>query len=286
MLRRHAPILTRGLLALGVAFTSGCGDISSPPTALPSRGGTGGSGGSATAGGGGAGRAGSAGQGGSAQAQGGAAGNDGAPDASAGGGGQGGGAGGGYMVPAGCPTPAPEPTDDQVIAIQSVRFGVDGCTGNACPEVVIRNVSNKDVTILGGQTGWNWCNVPAYWYVAATDVTLSPGETWTFEPIYNTSGPRFLYPGDDPSDSNELGIYASSGSFDSPTLIRAYVSWGEGPSLETREYVAVQAFRWTNGERITIKDGDGGFVATGPTDRASGYTSVPRRCLLYSPPNQ
>jgi hypothetical protein len=181
-------------------------------------------------------------------------------------------------VPPGCPTPSPAPVPGQVIAIQSINFDTS--------EIVLRNVSASDVTIEGGREGWQWCNVPAYWALSeVADVTLAPGATYAFLPYYNTTGVRVLYRGDDSFDTNEMGIYTASGAFNNSTLIVAFVSWGEGSELDTRESIASMANLWAYGERISVDAGDSGFVATGPTNLGSGYTSVPARCLV-APKNQ
>ncbi|MEY2930074.1 MAG: hypothetical protein RL033_823 [Pseudomonadota bacterium] len=177
-----------------------------------------------------------------------------------------------YTVPSGCPVPAPVAVPGQSIAIQSINFDTS--------EVVLRNVSTQDVTITGTRQGWQWCNVPAYWYLSEVNVTLRPGQTFAFLPNYNQSGIRQLFRGDDGFDTNEMGIYTVSGSFNNPELIRAFVSWGEGAQLETRESVGVQSGLWTLGERVEIGPNDSGFIATGPTDRGAGYTSVRARCLV------
>jgi hypothetical protein len=189
------------------------------------------------------------------------------------------GAGGGGGTIDGCPEPAPVPVEGQVIAIQSVKFsGVDPIADPA--EIVLRNVSDADVTLVGGRENWQWCNVPAYWAIRESgNVTLAPGETYAFVPYYNTSGPRTLYRGDDPFEPNELGIYPASGTFDEADQILAFVSWGVS-ELDSRESIGVMGGKWTYDQHIAIRPGHAGFVATGPTNRASGYTSVPARCLV------
>jgi hypothetical protein len=127
--------------------------------------------------------------------------------------------------------------------------------------------------------------VPAYWAITeGPDVTLEPGATYAFVPYYNQGGPRPLFRGDDPQDTNELGIYPRPGTFDEADQIMAFVIWGEGSASDTRESIGVMGGFWTFGQKIAIGPSDAGFVATGPTNRGDGYTGVPARCLV-APPN-
>jgi hypothetical protein len=175
-------------------------------------------------------------------------------------------------VPEGCPEPSPIAAPGQDIVIRSVTFD----TG----EVVLQNVSDSDQTIVGGRQGWQWCNFPAYWAIVQEEenVVLSPGETYAFVSVYNTMG-QWSY---DP-EGGELGIYTTTGSFTTASLLRAFVSWAE--AAQSREPTAVMAGYWTFDERIEIGSGDAGFVITGESNRASGYTGVPARCLVI-PPNE
>jgi hypothetical protein len=177
-------------------------------------------------------------------------------------------------TPAGCPEPTPvAATPDHPIVIQSVQFSRS--------EVVLRNASQTTQTLAGGRRGWQWCNIPDYWNVklAEEDIVLEPGDTYKFNLIREDGRIRPLYPGDDPGDVNELGIYSTTGSFMTADLIEAFVSWGAGSDFGSRESVAVQGRVWTNAERIEIEPGHAGFIATGAADRGAGYTSVPARCL-------
>ena len=196
-----------------------------------------------------------------------------APEADAGGNG-GTGGGGAPVVPEGCPVPSPLPAKpDQAIVIRSVHFGRS--------EVVLQNVSNTDQTIIGGRQGWQWCNVPGYFNIVLTDdnVTLAPGETYRFTLIERNGMTRPLFPGEDDADTNEIGIYTTTGAFNNSVLIVAFVSWGAGSGFETRESIGVMADEWTFGSRVTIDPGAGGFVATGNVKTGAGFTSVPSRCL-------
>jgi hypothetical protein len=173
----------------------------------------------------------------------------------------------------------------QQIAIQSIKFSSESDPEGNPAEIVLRNVSTSDLTIVGGRQGWQWCNVPAYWALTdGPDVTLAPGATYSFVPYYNQGGPRPLFRGDDNQDTNEMGIYPTSGTFDEADKILAFVIWGDGSFGDSRQSIGVMANLWTFGETIAIGPSDAGFVATGPTNRGSGYTGVPARCLV-APPN-
>jgi hypothetical protein len=266
-----------GLPCFALVVVTGCGEVSSP--------GTTGNGGTMSAGADGAGAAGRAGAGGT----GGSALSDaGYEDASASGSsGAAGSAGTGSTVPPGCPIPAPEPVPGQLIAIQSIKFSDEDDPASDPAEIVLRNVSDSNVTLVGGsdREGWQWCNVPAYWAITeGPDVTLAPGATYAFVPYYNLGGPRPLFRGDDAQDTNEMGIYPTTGTFEEADKIMAFVIWGEGSTGTSRESIGVMGGFWTFGESIAIGPNDAGFVATGSTKRASGYTGVPRRCLV-APPN-
>jgi hypothetical protein len=177
------------------------------------------------------------------------------------------------------------PVPGQQVAIESIRFTSEVDPDGVPSQVVIRNVSTSSITITGGRQGWQWCNVPAYWTLTeGPDVTLAPGRTFAFVPNYNLGGPRPLFRGDDPQDTNELGIYPVSGTFDEADKILAFVSWGEGSLGDSRESIGVMAGLWTHEETVAIGPNDAGFVVTGPTNRGSGYTGVPARCLV-APPN-
>lgn len=183
-------------------------------------------------------------------------------------GGQGGGA---SVLPADCPEINPIGVPGQQIVIRSMNF--------VTSEVVLQNISDSNVTIVGQRNGWQWCNFPAYWTVyEAADVVLSPGETFAFIAVYNMTGPREFAP-----EGGEMGIYSTTGSFTTAELLRAFVSWGETAPL--REPTAFQAGYWVYGDRIEIGPGDDGFVIVGESDRASGYQGVRQACLV-APPNE
>ena len=253
-------------MAMGVAV--GCGQVSNDPNGIGrpiSRAGAGGGGrgGSSAAGRGGSENEG--GSGGSAIVDAGSfAGEGGAAGSTSGG------SGAGPTLPADCPVPNPVPAPGQTIAIQSLNFENS--------EVVLKNVSDETQVILGGRQGWQWCQFPAYWTIyEAEDVELSPGETFAFPLIYRVAV-REIFP-----EGGELGIYTTTGSFTTASLMRAFVSWGD--VLPQRESTAVQAGLWTYEDRIQIDPDDAGFVLVGPADRASSYQSVRAACL-QPPPNE
>lgn len=253
-------------LAMGVV---GCGPGSNDPNGIGrpiSRAGTGGQGGSSSPGG----RGGSeeeGGSGGSVVSDAGSLGGEGGAAGSSSG-------GSGPTVPEGCPEINMIPAPGQMIGIQSVHFRTS--------EVVLRNVTDVPQTISGGRQGWQWCNVPGYWSVviADIDVVLEPGETYAFVLLERDSTVRPLYDGAEAEDTNELGIYTTTGAFNNSTLIQAFVSWGAGSMYETRESVASIGEKWNFGSRITIQPGHTGFVATGDARSGDGFTSVPERCFV------
>lgn len=242
------------VFSIVAATALGCGDDAVSA-------GRGGSGGSVVAGGAGAGQGG--------MSPGGAGGNaavlDAGPDGAASS------QGGSSQLPADCPMPAPLPVAGQTIAIQSVHF--------ARSEIVLRNVSASDQTIPVHRQGWQWCVYPMYWSLEGgdTEVVLAPGETYAFVAINNQSGPVSLY-----ADEGELAMYDRPGVFEEYELMQAFVAWGEIQAI--RESYAVQKGLWTFGERVDIRAGHAGFIATGRTDTAAGYTSVRAACLV-APPN-
>jgi hypothetical protein len=196
---------------------------------------------------------------------------DAGPEAGAGNGGS-----GGFMYPADCPQPNAIPADaDQSLVIQSVNLNTS--------QIVVRNASSDDLTVQGGQMGAQWCNIPAYDFVAYENVILEPGQTLAFYPIQNGSALRPLPPGDDAQEPNELVIYTTTGSFDEPNLVAAFVSWGFGDD-NGREVTASMGNKWIFGDRVAIGRGHDGFIITGNADEGDGYTSVDEHCLV-APPN-
>jgi hypothetical protein len=263
---RAAKLVSITCLVLGCA-----GEISTTPDEVGSGGTSGGRAGAAGSGG----RAGSAGGGGrgGSESDGGRAGS-----AVADAGSEGGAAGGSMtetppapQLPPDCPAINPIPVAGQEIVIQSMNFNNS--------EVVLRNVSDHDVTILGQRTGWQWCNFPAYWVInEASDVVLSPDETFAFTAIYNTTGPREFDP-----EGGEMGIYTTTGSFTTADLMRAFVSWGN--VIPQREATASAGGYWAYGDRIQGTEDAAGFVIVGESNRADGYQAVRAACLA-APPNQ
>jgi hypothetical protein len=249
------------LVAVALGLGAGCGQVSNDPNGLDrplSRAGSGGGGRGGSSQGGRGGADDDGGRGGQPPVDAGSGDDAGAS------GGSSAGSGAGPTLPADCPVPDPIPVTGQTIAIQSLNFETS--------EVVLKNVSDQPQVILGGRQGWQWCQFPAYWTVyEAQDVELSPGETFAFTLIYRVA-PRQIFP-----EGGELGIYTTTGSFTTASLMRAFVSWGE--VLPQRESTAVQAGLWTYEDRIQLAPGDAGFVLVGRADRASSYQSVRAACL-------
>jgi hypothetical protein len=177
------------------------------------------------------------------------------------------GAGGSGQRPPGCPEPNPIPVANQKIAIQSMNVE----TG----EIVLRNPTSTPQSIILGRAGWQWCAFPRYWSLSDQDTVLelAPGETFSFLAINNQSGqPEFI------PEEGEMAIYTRIQAFDDADAMESFVAWGDVQAY--RESYAVTRGVWTFDERIQIDPGDAGFIVTGETDRASGYTSAPARCLV------
>lgn len=186
-------------------------------------------------------------------------GSGGAPEVDAGGG-----AGGGQGGSTGsslCPEIAPRPVPGQTVAIVALNI-VDA-------QLRIRNVSSSPIEIdATGANDWQWCAFPTYAGIVAQDTVLGPGEDLDID--ISASFARELSGG-------EIAIYDSV-SFSSSESMQAYVAWNV--RLEQgREDVASEAGLWTYLDRVEVRQGHSGFFATGPTDEASGYTSVPRFCF-------
>jgi hypothetical protein len=156
-----------------------------------------------------------------------------------------------------CPTIAPQPVAGQTFAIIAVN--VPGRV------IYFQNVSNADIELTNPE--WQWCALPAYAPLVPTDVTLAPGEIGQVVGLAGFEGSV---------DGGEMAIYDQP-SFNQEESLRAFVIWND-PITTGRESVAAQG-AWTFGDRATIEPGDVGLYATGPTDEASGYTSVPASCF-------
>lgn len=263
----RAPATGNVVLLLGVALALAgvaCGGESNNPLGISTGGG--GAGGSAST----AGRGGAAGAAGASMAEGGAGGTEPAEPGDAGamgGSGPAGAGGSGGGRPPGCPEPSPIPVPGQTIVIQSINFDT--------AEIILRNPTSSPQTIVLGRQGWQWCFFPMYWSFTDTEtrLELAPGETYSFVAINNQSGPVNFIP-----DEGEMAIYPGVQLFDDYEAVQAFVAWGDVQAF--RESYAVQKGYWTFGERIEIGRGHAGFIVTGETHRASGYTSAPARCLV------
>lgn len=262
-----APTRGKGVSVLGIALALAgvaCGDSSNNPNGISSGASAGRGGGTSMAGRGGS--TSSGGSAGSAMVDAGSEG--GAAGSSTGGASMGGSSmGGSGGRPEGCPEPSPIPAAGQTIVIQSINFDTS--------EIVLRNASDTPQSIDLGRQGWQWCAYPRYWSFTdeITTLELAPGETYSFIAINNQSRVLALVP-----EEGEMAIYNRVQAFDDYDAMESFAAWGDVQAF--RESYAVQRGVWTYEERIQIAPGHAGFIATGETDRASGYTSVPARCLV------
>ncbi|HEU4581199.1 MAG TPA: hypothetical protein VFS67_23235 [Polyangiaceae bacterium] len=154
-----------------------------------------------------------------------------------------------------CPPIAPAAPADQDTAIVRVRFDPDGSA-----DVLIQNVGAGLVSF--GAQGYQLCNGMnnCVYLTEAQSVTLLLGDSFSRR-IPNTlpSGGELAI----------VGIFP-----DNPIFTEAYLAWGSGAAGGSFEAVVNNELRlWNTGERIAIDAGDGGFVSTGDTTRASGYSS-------------
>jgi hypothetical protein len=259
MFRNDASFLGVVLVVAGVA----CGGSSNNPNGISTGGTSAGRGGGA----GTAGRGGdtsSGGSGGSAMVD---AGSEGGSGGSSDGGASMGGSSGSSGRPEGCPEPNPIPVANQTIVLQSINFDTS--------ELILRNPTSTPQSIRLGRAAWQWCAFPMYWSLSDenTVIELAPGETYSFIAVNNQSGPIQLAP-----EEGEMAIYTNSQDFNDYDTMESFVAWGDVQAF--RESYAVQRGIWTLEERIEVGSGDAGFIVTGQTDRASGYTSAPARCLV------
>jgi hypothetical protein len=242
------------VFALGLSLVSACSDETN--AGEPSAGGNAGSGmagsgmagGGGAAGGGGTGMMPSGGSGGAAMMA-----DSGAPGGSSGSG------QGGSSSNSNCPEIDPVPVPGQTIVIVAINI--------RDRIVYIQNVSDESIEITGGP-GWQWCSLPAYGSLVTSPVTLAPGEIFESSEMVGFSGEVA---------GAEMAIYDEV-SFSDPDRMRAYVVWNMRAE-QGREDTAAQAGLWTYLDRATVERGDVGLYATGPTNVASGYTSVPASCF-------
>jgi hypothetical protein len=157
-----------------------------------------------------------------------------------------------------CPTIAPRPIPGQTIAIVAVN--VPGRV------IYFQNVSNADIELTNPD--WQWCALPAYAPLVPEDVTLAPGEIGQVAGLAGFEGSV---------EGGEMAIYDEA-DFNQEESMRAFLIWND-PITTGRESVAAQGGVWTFRDRATIEPGDVGLYATGLTDEAAGYTSVPASCF-------
>ena len=154
-----------------------------------------------------------------------------------------------------CPPIAPAFPADQDTAIVRVRFDPDGSA-----DVLLQDVGAGLLSFAA--RSYQLCNgMSNCVFLAETQsVTLSLGDSFSVRiPDTRASG-------------GELAVVFNNP--DIPISTEAYVAWGNGAASGSFESVVNNDLRlWNTGERIAIEAGDSGFVSTGDTTRASGYSS-------------
>jgi hypothetical protein len=154
-----------------------------------------------------------------------------------------------------CPPIAPIAANDQDLVITQVRFDSDGSA-----QVTMQNVGAGLLSF--GVQGYQLCNG------MSNCVYLAPTQSVTLL-INNSFSVRI--PDTLPS-GGELGIVLNQP--DIPVSTEAYVAWGNGATNGSFESLVNNDLRlWNTGERITVDADDTGFVSTGDTTSASGYSS-------------
>lgn len=154
-----------------------------------------------------------------------------------------------------CPPIAPAFPADQDMVITQVRFDPDGSAS-----VLMQNVGAGLLSF--GVQGYQLCNG------RNNCVFLAPTQSVTL--LINDSF-SVRIPGTLPS-GGELAIVLNQP--DIPVSTEAYVAWGSGVANGSFESVVNDNLRlWNTGERIAIEADDTGFVSTGDTTKASGYSS-------------
>ena len=133
----------------------------------------------------------------------------------------------------------------------------------AAGSVRLRNTTADPVDL----NGWFLCQFPSYWPMpplmlpAGEAVTVHVGEgEETDTELFAAGGFGTL------GASGEVGVY-SSGAFDSPAAMVAYVAWGTGGP---RGSVAAAAGLW-GGRNLEAAEGDA-LLRTGDGPRADAYS--------------
>jgi hypothetical protein len=154
-----------------------------------------------------------------------------------------------------CPPIAPVLPAEQDMAIVRVRFDPDGGA-----DVLMQNVGAGLVSFAA--QSYQLCN--------GMSNCVFLGETQSVTLVQGDSFSRRI-PNTLPS-GGELAIVFVTPEL--PISSEAYLAWGSGAANGSFESVVNNELRlWNTGERIAIQDGDTGFVGTGDTTRASGYSS-------------
>jgi hypothetical protein len=158
----------------------------------------------------------------------------------------------------------------QTFVIQSINF--------VNSEVVVVNATDEDQTL---PASWEWCSAntlyapPAYGFITqGVELVVPPGGTIAID-VSNGATPATVI--ELLASSGEFALYNSTGGFQQPQNIEAYVTWGAGGG--GRENVASMQGVWVFNERVEMEPGHTGIIAAGRSDRATGYRSVPRGCL-------
>lgn len=176
----------------------------------------------------------------------------------------------------GCPKITPEPLPGQRWAI--VALNIVGS------ELIVQNVSGTTQTLT---VGHQWCAPTEYERLlpfiagvpdAEQEEVFEAGEILRV-PLTKTDAREIRVTLE--REGGEIALFPRDGTFDESDEIMTYMSWGEGQPLGvlSRQSVAAGAFIWPLGTHVAITQNWGGIVAVGPTDRPSGYQSVPVGCL-------
>ena len=154
-----------------------------------------------------------------------------------------------------CPPIAPVLANEQDVAIVRVRFDPDGSA-----DVLMQNAGASLISYAAQSR--QLCNGRSNCvYLGETQSVLLP-----LNASFSLRIPNTLPSG------GELAIVLNQP--DLPFACDAYVAWGSGAAGSSFESLVNNDLRlWNTGERIAIEDGDTGFVSTGDTTSASGYSS-------------
>ncbi|MEY2929558.1 MAG: hypothetical protein RL033_307 [Pseudomonadota bacterium] len=158
-----------------------------------------------------------------------------------------------------CPVPSPIPISDDIdFGFISVRF--DAATSSA--QVRIQNIGTGTLFFAGVVCNGTNDEGDDNCVVLREGVTIQLNSRDTLD----ITVPNTVAAGGELAMLNNYPANAITGF--------AYVAWGAGPDGNRLETQAnTDQPNWRPGERIQIAPGDNGFVATGNSDAAAGYTS-------------